>query len=103
MPLELVWNGAELYWANLVVPKGDPNAKAAWQFAGFVAQAKPQADFAMLLPYGPANPEARALMPEARLRLTPAWPEQRERSCSSTTPLGSRRGSPKSANAGRNG
>ena len=74
VPLELVWDGAELYWANLVVPKGDPNAKAAWQFAGFVAQAKPQADFAMLLPYGPANPGARALMPEARLRLTPAWP-----------------------------
>ena len=74
VPLELVWNGAELYWANLVVPKGDPNAKSAWQFAGFVAQAKPQADFAMLLPYGPANPGARALMPEARLRLTPAWP-----------------------------
>lgn len=74
VPLELVWNGAELYWANLTVPKGDPNTKAAWQFAGFVAQAKPQAAFAMLLPYGPANPGARALMPEARLRLTPAWP-----------------------------
>ena len=74
VPLELVWNGAELYWANLVVPKGDPNAKAAWQFAGFVAQAKPQADFATLLPYWPANPGARALMPEAKLRLTPAWP-----------------------------
>ena len=74
VPLELVWDGAELYWANLVVPKGDPNAKAAWQFAGFVAQAKPQADFATLLPYGPANPAARALMPEAKLRLTPAWP-----------------------------
>jgi putative spermidine/putrescine transport system substrate-binding protein len=74
VPIELVWDGAELYWANLVVPKGDPSAKAAWQFAGFVAQAKPQADFAMLLPYGPANPGARALMPEAKLRLTPAWP-----------------------------
>ena len=75
VPLELVWDGAELYWSNLIVPKGDPNAKAAWQFASFVAQAKPQADFAMLLPYGPANPGARALVPEARLRLTPAWPD----------------------------
>ena len=74
VPLEIVWNGAELYWANLVVPKGDPNAKASWQFANFVAQAQPQANFAMLLPYGPANPGARALMPEARLRQTPAWP-----------------------------
>ena len=75
VPLELVWNGGELYWSNLIVPKGDPNAKAAWQFAGFVAQAKPQAAFTMLLPYGPANPEARALIPEARLRVTPAWPD----------------------------
>ena len=75
VPLELVWNGAEIYYANLLVPKGDPNAKAAWQFCNFVAQAKPQANFAMLLPYGPANPDARALMSEARLRQTPAWPE----------------------------
>jgi len=28
--VELVWNGAENYYANLLVPKGDPNAKAAW-------------------------------------------------------------------------
>jgi putative spermidine/putrescine transport system substrate-binding protein len=75
VPLELVWNGAEIYNANLLVPKGDPNAKAAWEFCNFVAQARPQADFAMLLPYGPANPGARALMTEARLRQTPAWPE----------------------------
>ena len=61
VPLEIVWNGAELYYANLLVPKGDPNAKATWEFCNFVAQAKPQADFAMLLPYGPANPgRARA-------------------------------------------
>src|SRR5262249_45355639 len=32
-------------------------------------------DFAMLLPYGPANPGARSLMTQARLRQTPAWPE----------------------------
>lgn len=55
--------------------ESDPNALAAWQFAGFVAQAKPQADFAMLLPYGPANFGSRALIPEVRLRLTPAWPD----------------------------
>ena len=75
VPVEIVWNGAEIYYANLLVPKGDPNAAAAWEFCNFVAQAKPQADFATLLPYGPANPGARALMAEARLRQTPAWPE----------------------------
>jgi putative spermidine/putrescine transport system substrate-binding protein len=75
VPLELVWNGAEIYNSNLMVPRGDPNAKNAWEFCNFVAQAKPQAEFAMMLPYGPANLEARALMTEARLRQTPAWPE----------------------------
>jgi putative spermidine/putrescine transport system substrate-binding protein len=75
VPLELVWNGAEIYNSNLIVPKGDPNAKTAWEFCNFVAQAKPQAEFAMLLPYGPANLGARALMTEARLRQTPAWPD----------------------------
>ena len=102
VPLEIVWNGAEIYNANLMVPKGDPNAKAAWEFCNFVAQAKPQADFAMLLPYGPANPGARALMTEARLQQTRAGPTTK-RSCSSTTPPGSHRGLRRSASAGRNG
>jgi len=78
VPVEIVWNGAENYFVTLVVPKGDPRAKLAWEFASFVAQAKPQADFAMLLPYGPANPGARALMPEWRLKQTPAWPENQK-------------------------
>jgi putative spermidine/putrescine transport system substrate-binding protein len=75
VPLELVWNGAEIFNSNLIVPKGDPNAKLAWEFCNFVAQPKPQADFAMLLPYGPVNPAARSLIPEWRLRQTPAWPD----------------------------
>jgi putative spermidine/putrescine transport system substrate-binding protein len=75
VPIEIVWNQAEIYYANLLIPKGDPRAKDAWAFCNFVATAKPQAEFAMMLPYGPANPGARALMTEARLRQTPAWPE----------------------------
>jgi putative spermidine/putrescine transport system substrate-binding protein len=75
VPLEIVWNGAELYNANLIVPAGDPNSNIAWQFIDFISQPKPQADFAMLLPYGPANPAARGLMSEKRLRQTPAWPD----------------------------
>jgi putative spermidine/putrescine transport system substrate-binding protein len=74
VPVEIVWNGGELYYAHLVVPKGAPNAKAAWQFAGFAGQAQPQANFTVILPYGPSNAAARALVPEARLRQTPAWP-----------------------------
>src|SRR5246127_1269758 len=75
VPLEIVWNEAEIYQSNLVIPRGDPRAKETWEFCNFVATAKPQAEFAMMLPYGPANPAARALMTEARLKQTPAWPE----------------------------
>jgi putative spermidine/putrescine transport system substrate-binding protein len=75
VPLEIVWNGAELFFTNLTVPRGDSNAALAWQFANFVAQAKPQAELCTMLPYGPANPQSRALMAEARLRQTPAWPD----------------------------
>ena len=53
----------------------------------------------MLLPYGPANPGARALMSEARLRQTPAWPDNEKVSFRP----GSRRGSPASGNAGPSG
>ncbi len=75
VPLEIVWNGAEIWNSNLIVPKGDPRAKLAWEFCNFVARPKPQADFVTLLPYGPINPAARALVSEARLRQTPTWPE----------------------------
>jgi len=75
VPLELVWNEAEIYQSNLQIPRGDPRAKETWEFVNFVASPKPQAEFAMMLPYGPANPAARALMTEARLKQTPAWPE----------------------------
>jgi putative spermidine/putrescine transport system substrate-binding protein len=78
VPLELVWNGAEIFNSNLIVPKGDPNAGAAWEFCNFVAQPKPQAEFAMLLPYGPVSPSA-------------------------TMRPGSRRALPKSASAGASG
>jgi putative spermidine/putrescine transport system substrate-binding protein len=75
VPLEIVWNGAEIYNGNLLVPRGDPRAELAFRFINFMVQPKPQAAFAMLLPYGPVNPAARALMPEWRLRQTPAWPD----------------------------
>ena len=58
--------------------EGRSERQAAWEFCNFVAQAKPQAEFAMLLPYGPANPGARALMTEARLQADAGLAGQRE-------------------------
>lgn len=80
VPLELIWNGAENYSANWCVPKGNPNAKLAWQYIAIAAQAKNQAEFSKLLPYGPCNPDALALVPEAQLRLTPSWPDNARQS-----------------------
>lgn len=74
VPLEMVWNGAENFTSYWFVPKGTPRADLAWQFANFAAQPEQQAAFSKLLPYGPANPEAVKLVPEARMKLTPSWP-----------------------------
>ena len=80
VPLELVWNGAETYSSNWCVPKGNPNVKLAWQFIATAVEAKNQAEFTKLLPYGPSNPEALPLIPEKTLRLTPSWPDNARQS-----------------------
>ena len=74
VPLEMVWNGAENFTSYWFVPRGTPKADLAWKFANFAGQAGPQAAFTKLLPYGPANPKAVSMVPEARMRLTPSWP-----------------------------
>jgi putative spermidine/putrescine transport system substrate-binding protein len=74
VPLEMVWNGAENFTSLWFLPRGTPKADLAWRFADFAAQAEQQAAFTKLLPYGPTNPKAVALVPEARMRLTPSWP-----------------------------
>jgi putative spermidine/putrescine transport system substrate-binding protein len=57
-PVELVWHGATITTTMLGVAKGAPNRKLAWEFLQFALQAKPQADFANRLYYGPTNPDA---------------------------------------------
>ena len=74
VPLEMVWNGAENFTSYWFLPRGTPRAELAWQFANFAAQAEQQAAFTKLLPYGPVNPDAVKLVPEARMKLTPSWP-----------------------------
>lgn len=74
VPLEMVWNGAENFTAYWFAPRGTPRAEIAWQFADFAAQPEQQAQFTKLLPYGPINPGALKLVPEARMKLTPSWP-----------------------------
>lgn len=48
-----------LSWATLSIIKGSPNKEAAQSFIEFAAGAEPQATFAELQPYAPANLEAQ--------------------------------------------
>jgi putative spermidine/putrescine transport system substrate-binding protein len=80
VPLDMVWNGAENFTSFWFLPRGTPNADIAWQFANFAAQAERQAAFTKLLPYGPINPDAVSMVPDARMRQTPSWPGNLETS-----------------------
>ena len=57
-PVELVWHGATITTTMLGIARGAPNRKLAWEFVQFALQARPQADFANRLYYGPTNPDA---------------------------------------------
>jgi putative spermidine/putrescine transport system substrate-binding protein len=75
VPVEVVWEGADVHTVVWGVAKGAPNAKAAWQFVQFASQAERQAEFAKRLYYGPTNPDAyKYLTPEISRQL-PSYPE----------------------------
>ena len=73
VPVELVWEGAVAYRTMWGVAKGAPNRDLAWRFIQFAVQAKPQADWATRLYYGPANPQAFALIPPDIARQLPTY------------------------------
>lgn len=64
------------YW---IIPKGAPNAVAAQKFIAFATRAKQQAAFVSLMPYGPTNQRAFALVPERLARQLPSHPENLKR------------------------
>jgi len=74
-PVELVWHGATVTTTMWGVVKGAPNRKAAWEFLQFAVQAKPQADFANRLYYGPTNPEAFKFVSPEVARQLPTYSE----------------------------
>jgi putative spermidine/putrescine transport system substrate-binding protein len=74
-PLKIVWNGAENYGGNWYAPKGTPRAKLAFRFLNVVSRAKPQADFANRLPYGPSHPQAFEFISKETAEKMPTSPE----------------------------
>lgn len=69
------WNGGMLSADMWVVPKGAPNADVAMDFINFCTRPIPSANFARLVPYGPVNVEAAALLDPDRLKEMPTAPE----------------------------
>lgn len=66
------WNGGMLSADSWVVPRGAPNADVAMDMINFATRAIPGANFSRLLPFGPVNTDAFALLEPARLALLPS-------------------------------
>lgn len=62
--VEPVWADNLLSWATLSIIKGSKNVEAAQEFIEFAATAEPQARFAELQPYAPANLDAKPELDE---------------------------------------
>lgn len=71
------WFGGMLTADAWVVPKGAPNADIAMDFINFATRAVPSANFARLVPYGPVNREAFALLREDRKAVLPSAPQNK--------------------------
>lgn len=71
------WFGGMLTADAWVVPKGAPNADIAMDFINFATRAVPTANFSRLLPYGPVNREAFALLREDRKAFLPSAPQNK--------------------------
>jgi putative spermidine/putrescine transport system substrate-binding protein len=65
------WAGGMLSADSWVVPRGAPNPDVAMDFVNYATRARPNANFCRLLPFGPVNREALALLRPDRLPLLP--------------------------------
>ena len=72
------WNGGMLTADMWVIPRGAPNREIAMDFINFSTRAIPSANFARLVPFGPVNQEASALLDPDRLREMPTAPQNFE-------------------------
>jgi putative spermidine/putrescine transport system substrate-binding protein len=74
VPVELVWNQAQVDRAYWVVCKGTPRAAAAWKFIESATRPERLANFCMQADYGPLNPAAFKFIPEAQAKEMPTHP-----------------------------
>jgi putative spermidine/putrescine transport system substrate-binding protein len=57
-----------------IVPRGAQNTDVAFDFINFATRAVPQANFALLVPYGPVNIDAFPLIRDDRVAMLPSSP-----------------------------
>ncbi|MHC2357620.1 putative spermidine/putrescine transport system substrate-binding protein [Sinorhizobium meliloti] len=74
-PVELSWDQSLLQYDYWVIMKGSPNKENAAKFLAYISRAKPQADFAEAISYGPINNEAFKLLPKDLVKILPGSPE----------------------------
>ncbi|MCC5948667.1 MAG: ABC transporter substrate-binding protein [Nitriliruptoraceae bacterium] len=71
---EPVWDNNLLAWASLSIIKDSPNRAAAQSFIEYAATAEPQARFAELQPYSPANVDSAPDLDELQQKYNVADP-----------------------------
>lgn len=74
-PVEIVWNQAQKQTGWWFAAKATPRAKLAWRFLDIVARAKPQAEFARRMFYGPSNQAAYQFLSPEIARKMPTNPD----------------------------
>ncbi len=74
-PLEMSWDQSLLQYDYWVIMKGSPNKENAAKFLAYISQARPQADFAEAISYGPVNNDAFKLLPKDLLDILPGSPQ----------------------------
>ncbi|OAF17050.1 spermidine/putrescine ABC transporter substrate-binding protein [Bradyrhizobium centrolobii] len=71
---QIMWDTQQLSMGVWVIPTGSPHRDAAYKFLAFAGLPRPQANFANIMPCGPTNKEALALVDSAILPDLPNAP-----------------------------
>lgn len=74
-PIHQVWNQATLTHTYWLVTAGAPNKANAMRLVEFVGRARPQAEWAKIMWYGPLNEKAFEHIDDATARQLPTYPE----------------------------
>jgi putative spermidine/putrescine transport system substrate-binding protein len=75
LPIDMSWNQGASNLSYFYIVKGAPHPEESLNFIDFCSRAKPQAEMAMEIPYGPSNRKALDLIPLQQRKLLPTYPD----------------------------